>query len=373
MFIATPKTFAHSNGLKYLSRPEKDHPQEYFWFLRQEKIEGQDYLFLINEESRFVVVLKKPEKNLTGAIKEAMKKTFLLCGLSRKAISNYFKCSGPFKYGESHSRKFITWLKMPVEKVKAEIEKILADGTEPDLAYLGANVSILPFPYYGTVGYFLPRAKMINTIFELESPEKFEEEKPSFGSIAEIESTLLNSESGIVTKRTFMTRTDLTFSEFAEILMEIYGFEGYHLYEFELSVISPTEPIKISVYEDPDEFYDEDSPLTLTYETEIAPYLVISPRMVFIYNFGDFWNIELKILHFFPGCMYMNDFLPCVLSLSGPNPLEDMGGMTGYDELIEYKLHPEKAEDPEEMEEFLEWVGDRDFDPNVKSDFPVVI
>ncbi len=83
-------------------------------------------------------------------------------------------------------------------------------------------------------------------------------------------------------------------------------------------------------------------------------------KIVYEYDFGDSWNHEIvleKILEEEKGTFY-----PTCITGKNACPVEDCGGIWGYEDLVKVlknKKHPEH-------EEMKEWVGleeDEDFDP----------
>ncbi len=80
----------------------------------------------------------------------------------------------------------------------------------------------------------------------------------------------------------------------------------------------------------------------------------------FLYDFGDNWRMTVKIKRE----LDLNSDAPYPVCVNGENaaPPEDVGGLGGYEKLLQAMKHPGEPKDDWEKE-LLEWV-DEDFDPN---------
>lgn len=78
--------------------------------------------------------------------------------------------------------------------------------------------------------------------------------------------------------------------------------------------------------------------------------------LTYLYDFGDSWEHEVLLEKILPA--HVDGELPYCTDGAGACPPEDVGGVNGYERLLEILQQP----DHEEFEETLEWVGE-DFDP----------
>jgi len=129
-------------------------------------------------------------------------------------------------------------------------------------------------------------------------------------------------------------------------LQIVMGWTNSHMHEFAKNGVRYGMP-------------DEDFPSDVRDETDFRLDQVLKKEkdnLHYVYDFGDGWEHQVvleKILTFETGAV-----LPVCLKGSRACPPEDVGGIPGYEMLLETisdSAHPE-------YEEMLEWVGG-DFDP----------
>ena len=132
-----------------------------------------------------------------------------------------------------------------------------------------------------------------------------------------------------------------------EIIQAVTGWEDYHLHEFDIA--------------------------ETRYGPEAAPHEVIpvrSEKLVrlhalplvegttfnYVYDFGDHWDIEVKVEKIRPHDP--KSPAPSLVDGARAFPPEDSGGITGYEALLEALADPGHPE----HDEYRDWVGE-DFDP----------
>jgi hypothetical protein len=138
---------------------------------------------------------------------------------------------------------------------------------------------------------------------------------------------------------------DITFYEFHRIIQAAFGWQDYHLFEFNCKGISVGEPGEDFDYDVKD--------ATLI---KLTDYLKEKDKLVYTYDFGDDWKHEIVIEKILPaeeGVKY-----PRCISGKRSCPPEDVGGVPGYEEFLDAIMN----QDHSEHEEMIEWAGD-DFDP----------
>lgn len=158
--------------------------------------------------------------------------------------------------------------------------------------------------------------------------------------------------------RRFQVRSDSKLTTLHNIIMDVMGWSGYHLHEFQIDGLSYTNPEQME-----DEVLDGDiqdgSKVKLSQVMEKA-----GDKITYIYDFGDGWKHTImleKILDPVPGEKY-----PVCLDGARSCPPEDCGGPGGYADLLKTLANPN---DPEH-ETMKEWVGPY-FDPE-EFDIPMV-
>jgi hypothetical protein len=138
---------------------------------------------------------------------------------------------------------------------------------------------------------------------------------------------------------------DISFYKLHRIIQEAFGWQDYHLFEFDCKGISIGKP---------DKEYGND--IKNATRIKVTNYLNEKDKLVYTYDFGDNWVHEIvieKILQRVEGVKY-----PRCISGKRSCPPEDVGGVPGYEEFLDAIRDP----DHPEHEEMIEWAGE-DFDP----------
>jgi len=147
--------------------------------------------------------------------------------------------------------------------------------------------------------------------------------------------------------RRLLVENDITLDEFHEIILDVMGWEGAHLYSFDIDGFT---------YESN---YDEEF-FTGDYETEEILLSDVIKRekqkFKYTYDFGDNWQHTIIIEKILP---FDNeqDYPFCIKGKRNCPP-EDCGGIWGYQNFLKAisdKNNPER-------EELLDWLGD-EYDP----------
>ncbi|MCR2806256.1 plasmid pRiA4b ORF-3 family protein [Paenibacillus soyae] len=151
--------------------------------------------------------------------------------------------------------------------------------------------------------------------------------------------------------REFRFHPELTFHQLHHLIQEVMGWGDYHLYEFQVNKKSIGVP-------DPEmQPFERGTSKELDARKEIVQKHVSmeGANFSYLYDFGDGWEhtITLKSID-----MEQSDPVPVCLDGARACPPEDVGGVWGYQHLLEVLGTP----DHPEREEMLEWAGE-EFDP----------
>jgi Plasmid pRiA4b ORF-3-like protein len=137
-----------------------------------------------------------------------------------------------------------------------------------------------------------------------------------------------------------------TLAQLHQIVQCVMGWEGYHLYRFEVGGMEYGDPRML------EEMEGEDA-RRVALETLVQGE---KAKFLYEYDFGDSWDHELrieKVLPYEAGKRY-----PVCLTGKRACPPEDCGGIWGYASFLDTIQDPQHPE----HEEMLEWVGG-EFDP----------
>jgi hypothetical protein len=142
-----------------------------------------------------------------------------------------------------------------------------------------------------------------------------------------------------------------TFWDLHVAIQDAFGWEDYHLHQFELVDPMTGEKIYIGI---PDEISNDVLP---GWKHKIAKYLSIeNPKATYLYDFGDGWEHSVLLEKILPREKGVN--YPRCINGKRACPPEDCGGTWGYTEFLEIIKDPKH----EQHKEMLTWVGG-DFDP----------
>jgi len=149
-------------------------------------------------------------------------------------------------------------------------------------------------------------------------------------------------------------------------IQDAMGWLDCHLHHFEVN--HPIETGKQYMGIPTDEDHDVLNTLP-GWEYKVKDYLIINPKMIYEYDYGDGWTHEIV----FEGLHNKQPSQQYPVCLAGERkcPPEDVGGTHGFEEFLRVIADP----NDDEHESSLEWVGGKydpdDFTPSkVKFDNP---
>ena len=143
---------------------------------------------------------------------------------------------------------------------------------------------------------------------------------------------------------------DCTLVDLHEYIQAAFGWENYHLHQFEIDGVRYSQPAP-----DGDDFnmdFEDETDILLS---KLLPKSSQKAHWIYEYDFGDGWRHEVL----FDGYPPNDSKAKCPLCLEGERacPPEDCGGPWGYGDYLTAIADPQH----EEHEEMLEWRGP--FDP----------
>ncbi len=143
---------------------------------------------------------------------------------------------------------------------------------------------------------------------------------------------------------------DCTLTDFHEYIQAAFGWENYHLHQFEIDGVQYSQPAP-----DGDDFdmdFEDETDVLLS---KLLPKSAKRCRWVYEYDFGDGWRHEVLFEGFPP--IDSKGKYPLCLEGERACPPEDCGGPPGYADYLDAVADPEH----EQHDEMLEWRGP--FDP----------
>jgi len=166
--------------------------------------------------------------------------------------------------------------------------------------------------------------------------------------VADVHIELMHSQPKI--SRLVRVPTKIGLHHLHDIIQCVFGWTESHLHAFHIDGIE---------YQNLEHFYDDDfgpnpkneklTKLTSLIDRDIG-------QFTYIYDFGDNWEHSIQIKKIYE----VNEPKEMLRLLAGSNaaPLEDIGGIPGYEYFREVISDPKH----DEYEQMMEWCGE-DFDP----------
>lgn len=153
--------------------------------------------------------------------------------------------------------------------------------------------------------------------------------------------------------RRLIVPANITFYKLHKIMQAAFGWQDYHLFEFEFPGILVHVP-------DPEFMYDDVEEKNAKRE-KINKYFEEYSTFRYIYDMGDYWRHEVVIEKMMKPDADVK--YPVCMDGERHRPPEDVGGIGGYEGFLEIIKDPSNPE----YNEMLEWAekdtGGRKFDP----------
>ena len=137
---------------------------------------------------------------------------------------------------------------------------------------------------------------------------------------------------------------DCTLVDLHEYIQAAFGWENYHLHQFEIDGVQYSQPAPDS--DDFDMDFEDESDVLLC---KLLPKSSRNAKWIYEYDFGDGWRHEIL----FEGFPPIDSKAKAPLCLEGERvcPPEDCGGPPGYGDYLDAIADPQN----EQHEEMLEW------------------
>lgn len=123
--------------------------------------------------------------------------------------------------------------------------------------------------------------------------------------------------------RRVLVNASSTFEDLHEVLQLTMGWEDYHLHEFRVG------DLRVGINDDEN---DDEVPLTDEASVSLGDLVGVGGRFVYEYDFGDSWLHDMEV----EASEEVPRALERAICVGGERacPLEDSGGVAGYEELL---------------------------------------
>ncbi len=312
------------------------------WHANLVNIDRRKAVILMNNETRYSVVIYRPKpkdfKRIKELIMEAIGTALRMEGVRGDVISNYLDKAGEIEFSKTASRSMVAKLNNAVRNTN-----VMWDYLD-ESSLIQRYISIVTSRFIQTSAdeeWFYPVEKMLESLGLYSGHHKIV--KPD--DVREVNlyqlKIQINIEGFDIWRRVLVPST-YSFRHLHNIIQAAFDWQNYHLHQFE--VITEGEKDKQIVM--------DDDPLTLEYldfeHDEILQERFVALEDIFPeygevlyeYDFGDSWEHIIKL----EKILKSKSFAPTLLEGEGERPPEDVGGSWGYHE---YKRIMADKNDPE--------------------------
>jgi len=133
------------------------------------------------------------------------------------------------------------------------------------------------------------------------------------------------------------------------------NWDDYHLHEFEMK--NPKTGMLEKIGTEGDDYEAFGEPLVSEKKAKLSKYFTLENKAaLYTYDFGDDWQVKVRLEKILPRAEGV-EYPVCTAGKRAGVP-EDIGGIWGYEDILEILKDPKH----EEYEDNVEWLGE-DFDP----------
>lgn len=281
------------------------------------------------------VDIKKLDSHMLDGIRACLEAECI----NPKLIKRYMDDCGTISFTKTANRTVVARLNKLCERVyyyaeDFSLETLLQKDILPTL-----NDDLIKDKSEAGKGYFSTYEKLTEDISERYGMP------PYCSRAAELEVEL---ELEGVCRRRIMVPLNYSFRRFHNALQKLFCWQGYHMHDFEIERYPDGSP-KYTLVGIPHEYEYEGETTRLDGEVLISEVFPVYDHIVYNYDFGDNWIHHIKLVRI------IDDYdknHPVCLTGEGDAPPEDVGGPSGYAEMLRILADPK---DPE-YESMKTWV-----------------
>jgi hypothetical protein len=347
MLIQCTKSLLDQLGIKNseLHPPEghEQFPNSFMaWHANFVTINRKKAIVLMNNETRYSIVIYRPSKKdfskINELIREAIITALRMEGVRKEVIEAYLEKSGEMTFSKTASRSMVAKMNNAVREIEFMQEYL--DEKIRIQRYI-SMISDRFIQLTGNDSGFYPIEKMLeclSTIYGQDDHEVVED-------VLEIDlfqlKIKINIEGHEIWRRVLVPST-YSFRHLHNIIQSVFDWHNAHLHEF---VVERAErkDLKIVMDDDPEtmEYMDFDA-----FETRQERFLALEEifpiygEVVYEYDFGDSWVHTITL----EKVVKSNELRPTFVEGHGERPPEDVGGEGGYEVYLRIMAdvnHPE--------------------------------
>ena len=314
--------------------PEIEENSLFSWHANVVMIDRRKALVLMNEISRFVMVLygvtAKDLKRLDRLVVEAIREFFAAERIPEEVVDRYIEEAGDITFHKSKNRSSTTRVSQACDYLQTfageiEYEKMMNIRVSKRLNRL-------------LVGF---EKNEFDKPYERLRTEIFQWDQSAFAgnqaAILHIEIML----TGHSIWRKLIVPLNYTFSDLHQTIQKAFGWEDSHLYEFYLAKSQDEQPIVNLVMHEEAMSREPIIPVEMMENQTLATYLPECKYIEYIYDLGDEWKHAITVEEIADDYSMIH---PTCIDGEGKTPPENCGGEGGfayYLECVNNPSHPE--------------------------------
>lgn len=347
MLIQCTKSLLDQIGIKEseLSSSEghEQYPDSFMaWHANYVTIDRKKAIVLMNNETRYPVVIYRPRKkdfsNIKVLILEAISETLHMEGVNKEIIDRYLAKAGEISFSKTASKSIVGKMNNAVREIEV-MQEYLNEETRVQ-RYISLVAGRLIQLSKDNKGFY-PIEKMLTCLNRFYYHDNHE----GVANVLDIDLYQLrikiNIESHEIWRRVLVPST-FSFRHLHNIIQTVFDWHNYHLHEF---VVERTDgkSIKIIMDEDPETIeYLEFDVFDIRQERFIALEDIFPTfgEVTYEYDFGDSWLHTIT----FEKIIKSNALQATFVDGIGERPPEDVGGEWGYEDYLQIvanEKHPE--------------------------------
>jgi len=337
MQIALTKKFSDASGIKCENFNEEINPL-FCWTANWTNVwdkRKEDMLVLTNKASRFSVAYypfkRKNFKNLREIIPAIIRETFERLNLNTSITEKYMSELEELVFVKNTDRKAAAHISKACLECALYVGNRINKRFDVENSAIGAFVSKCPVGYSSNINdYFFPYEKMFDMLSEYTKLPKYDFDAYELLVTLDLES--------YIAKRRIIVSGDCTFEELHDALQRAFGWKGYHGYEFRILSGNGREITVLTDCEEVTVFHEN---ARYVKGKKLSEYLYGDRCIKYIYDFGDCWEHDIKLVGKTEHC---NLQVPYLIEAEGKTPPEDVGGVGGYLEFLRIISDPKHPE-----------------------------
>ncbi|MDQ1002750.1 hypothetical protein QFZ28_003150 [Neobacillus niacini] len=347
MLIQCTKSLLDQLGIKkselYPPEVHEQFPNSFMaWHANFVSINRKKAIVLMNNETRYSIVIYRPSKKdfskINELIREAITTALRMEGVRKEVIEAYMEKAGDITFSKTASRSMVAKMNSAVREIEF-VQEYLDEKTR-----IQRYISMITGNFIQLSGKdpgFYPIEKMLKCLSLISGQEDHE----AVEDVLEIDlyqlKIKINLEGHEIWRRVLVPYT-YSFRHLHNIIQSVFDWHNAHLHEF---VVERAErkDLKIMMDDDPETMEYLDLEAFENRQERFVGLEEIFPtygEVVYEYDFGDSWVHTITL----EKVVKSNEFRALFVEGIGERPPEDVGGEGGYEEylrIISDVNHPE--------------------------------